>query len=185
MNLIVNELLKDEANNQVFRVLWIDEENIMAYLIDIYDRKALPFIRSVREIIDEIIQDELTKIKEDPFVPFINQAQNPKNIEYRDQAWNIIKEMVAAESDIFEKKKRAMYVKKASETYEVSLPTVRKYLRKYWQRGKRPDALLPEYFKSGGKGKERVSGTKKRGRPRKYDEQGINVDEETKKLFRV
>ncbi|MHC5722358.1 MAG: DNA-binding protein, partial [Nostoc sp.] len=51
------------------------------------------------------------------------------------------------------------------------------------------NALLPDYVNSGGKGKPKASGEKKRGRPRKYahDQEigvGINVNEEDKKIFR-
>lgn len=48
--------------------------------------------------------------------------------------------------------------------------------------------MLPDYENSGGKGKEKAAGSVKRGRPRKNISKigsGINVDEETKKIFRV
>jgi hypothetical protein len=74
------------------------------------------------------------------------------------------------------------------EEHKVSKVMIYKYLRKYWQRGKTKNALLPDYFNSGAKGKPRVAGEKKRGRPRKRVDisgVGINVDENTKKVFRV
>ncbi|MBO8156964.1 MAG: hypothetical protein H0Z32_10930 [Bacillaceae bacterium] len=44
---------------------------------------------------------------------------------------------------------------------------------------------MPDYHRSGGKGKDKSAGNKKRGRPRKTQNTGINVDESTKKIFRV
>ena len=75
MNLMVNELLKDEDTDKLYRILWVDEENIMAYLIDIYDVKAFPFIRPIRELKDDIVQDELTKIKSDPYLSYVYQSE--------------------------------------------------------------------------------------------------------------
>jgi hypothetical protein len=46
--------------------------------------------------------------------------------------------------------------------------------------------LLPDYANSGGRGKERHSTGKKRGRPRLYGGQkGINVTPDIRRVFRV
>ncbi|WP_239005453.1 Mu transposase C-terminal domain-containing protein [Gloeothece citriformis] len=68
--------------------------------------------------------------------------------------------------------------------------TVYKYLRKFWQRGKVKNALLPDYVNSGGKGKRRKAGSQKRGRPRKYKHdpeigEGINITEQDRQIFRI
>ncbi|WP_339060575.1 hypothetical protein [Tepidibacillus marianensis] len=169
MNLYVNEILEDPNSQKKHRVLWIDEGNVMAYLIDIFDERALPFIKSVREIKEEILRGELIKTKDDPFLNLITAKDLPdKYVELRDQAWNVIKEMVKNEPQIFEKNVRSSLTREAMEKYNVTYPAIRKYLRKYWQRGKTMNSLLPDYANSGGKGKERKPGEKKRGRPRKY-----------------
>lgn len=60
---------------------------------------------------------------------------------------------------------------------------------RFWQRGLNKNALLPDYNKSGGKGKERdLSGANKVGRPRKYAlnndlNEGINITDDVKKQF--
>jgi hypothetical protein len=185
MILSVNELLQDQGTKDTFRILWIDEGNVIAYLIDINDDKALPFRRSVAELIDEIIQEQLIKIKEDPFLFLRKSEEAEKNLEMRDKAWAVVRNIVDDEPAIYERNKRAEHIKNAMNEHNVSYPTVRKYLRKYWQRGKTPNALLPDYHKSGGKGKEKKSSSKKRGLPRKQDTSGINIDEQTKKIFRV
>ncbi|KOY80207.1 hypothetical protein ADM90_20325 [Lysinibacillus macroides] len=43
----VNELIKDLTCNKVYRLLWIDESNIVTYAIDIEDSNALPFLLKV------------------------------------------------------------------------------------------------------------------------------------------
>ena len=64
------------------------------------------------------------------------------------------------------------------------LKTLHRYLKTYWQRGKTKNAYLPKYSERGGKGKERVASGRKRGSPRKYnDNVGINVDELMQVIF--
>ena len=184
MNLLVNELLKNSQTNRTFRVLWVDNENILAYLIDVEDKKALPFAVRVKEIKEELIEDELIKIKKDDFLPVFSDETNEKNIAIRDKAWVIIKDIVTNVPDIFDRDKRGEMIAEVMEKHAVTKPTVYKYLRRYWQRGQTPNALLPDYSKSGGKGKEKASGSKKRGRPRKKST-GINVDQSIKKIFCV
>ncbi|MBF4360230.1 transposase, partial [Vibrio anguillarum] len=59
-------------------------------------------------------------------------------------------------------------------------------IRQYWQRGQIVNALLPDYKNSGAKGKKRIPGEIKLGRPRKYNPgSGVNVDEFIEKLFRI
>ncbi|MDF2606228.1 MAG: transposase [Bacillales bacterium] len=185
MNLYVNEILENLDTKEKYRILWIDQGNIIAYLINLNDDKALPYIKNISEIKEEILQDILIKTKVDPFINFNNEEVSEKYIEIRNQAWKIIKEMVVKEPEIFNKKVRSTLTKKAMQEHDITYPAIRKYLRKYWQRGKTINALLPDYANSGAKGRERDAGDIKRGRPRKHLSEGINVDEKTKKVFRV
>ena len=184
MNLLVNELLENSQANKIFRVLWVDTGNVLTYLIDVEDKMALPFAVTVAEIKEELIQDELIKIKHDEFLHVVKDEINEKNFIIRDTAWNMIKDIVTNVPDIFDRDKRGQMIAEVMKKYAVTKPTVYKYLRRYWQRGQTPNALLPDYSKSGGKGKEKASGSKKRGRPRKHTT-GINIDQVTKKVFRV
>ncbi|MFC6335194.1 hypothetical protein ACFP56_21390 [Paenibacillus septentrionalis] len=104
--------------------------------------------------------------------------------QLRDNAWLLIRDLVNKEPHIYEKKYRSKAINKVCETHTISYHTIRKYLYKYWSTGKTINALLPDYNKSGALGKVRNAGEKKRGRPRKYQGIGINVDESTKEVFR-
>lgn len=185
LNFFINEILQDVTDNRLYRILWIDEENKISYIIDLNDDKALPVKRIISEMREDIVTGNVIKLKDNPFIVNTIEEYTQKHIDTRDQAWKIIKEMVLDEPGIYEKNIRTAYIKKAKEAYGVSYPAVRKYLSKYWQRGKTINALLPDYQNSGARGKERAAGTKKRGRPPKYAATGVNVDEKTKKLFRV
>lgn len=93
-----------------------------------------------------------------------------KQKSIRDKAWEIVEPLVAgdAEPDIFDKKIHRSLIKEAARKHGVTVTTVYKYLRKFWQRGKIKNSLLPDYENSGAAGKERKAGEKKRGKPRKY-----------------
>ncbi|MBC1257965.1 DDE-type integrase/transposase/recombinase, partial [Trichormus variabilis] len=92
---------------------------------------------------------------------------------------------------------RGSMVKEAVEKYneerdkdKLVEKTVYGYLRRFWQRGKTINALIPDFINSSGKGKIRGQSGKKRGRPRKYAHdpdigEGVNVTEEDRKIFRV
>lgn len=173
----------------VGRILWISTDYSVAVLIDIYANKSTPIYKNVEDILNEIEINGAIIIKEDPFQVFRNENEiSEKEKEIRNKAWEIIKAIAEKENEpeVFNAKKRAEFVKKASEKFGVSNKTVYKYLRRYWQRGKHMNALLPDYKNR--KVQEKQETGKKRGRPKKYKDiigEGVNVDEETKRIFRI
>lgn len=185
MNFYVNEILQDCQLEHLYRVLWLDQDNTIMYILELDNPKAFPEKRLVSEIKDAIILGDWIKIKDSSHNFIASKDYEAKHYEARDIAWEIIKDIVKEEPAIFEKIFRTKLIKAAQEKYKVSYPTIRKYLYKYWSRGKTIDALLPDYKNSGGKGKERKAGKTKRGRPPIYGIEGINVDDATKRIFRL
>lgn len=185
MILSVNEILQEIETDIKYRVLWVDAGNVIAYLIDISDEneKALPMKRVISELREELIIGKLKKVRVDPYFSVVQQQPNEKNASLRDAAWNLIKDYVKEEPRIYEKSYRTKVISGIMQSHKISYPGLRKYFRKYWQRGKTPNSLLPDYHKSGARGQEREIKDKKRGRPRKYNGEGINIDETTKKIF--
>ncbi|MGC5325178.1 Mu transposase C-terminal domain-containing protein [Brevibacillus sp. SYSU BS000544] len=194
MSIVVNDLIcfiGNDGTETFERILWIDEGSVIAYTIDIYDANALPRTRKVKELVSELHQDHVRKHQDDPWITFINETEmNGKSLQIRDKAWNIISEIVAKENEpaIYVREKRGLLIQKAMNRSGTTKMTVYKYLRKFWQRGLNKNALLPDYDRSGGKGKEKTSGDKKRGRPRKNVYAvgtGVNVTDEIKQIFRT
>ena len=193
MLLTVNTLIRyteDSLKDTVKRILWISTDYSVAVLIDIYANKSTPIYKNVDDIINDIKGKSAIIIKDDPYQIFRNENEiGEKEKEIRNKAWEIIKAIAEKENepDVFIAKKRSGLVKRASGKFGVSNKTVYKYLRRYWQRGKHKNALLPDY-KNIGKNSDRQVTCKKRGRPKKYKDivgEGVNVDEETKRMFRV
>jgi len=108
------------------------------------------------------------------------------NKEYRDKAWNTIVDLIREEPYIYESTSRRKLILKVSKEKEISESSIKRYLKRYWCRGKIKNALLPDFLNSGAPGKERIGGDKKRGRPRKNTDvigEGINIDVSMKKVF--
>ena len=200
-HLFVNNLVEwfsDTKDKRIDRVLWISESYEIAFLIDINEEKSLPRQVFINEISDAIKSSAAIVVKKDPWARLIVEEQlSEKEKLLRDTAWKIISPIVGQEPLIYDRYQRGCLIEQAVENYAIQegndrprIASVYKYLKRYWQRGKNANALLPDYRNSGGKGKQKVAGDVKRGRPRKYANDpdigiGINVTEETKMTFRV
>lgn len=186
MNIFVNEVLYNHDEKKYYRVLWIDTNNTYTFLIDINGINANPFLKDVKDISEEIIYEKMKKVKLNSDILLTDESISSISIEKRDTAWNIIKDIVKIEPDIYITSRRTKLVKQVLCENKISKPTLFKYLRRYWQRGKTPNALLSDYKNSGGKGKTKQAKVKM-GRPAKFEEFASNfvVDDEVRKIFRI
>lgn len=185
MNFFVNELLKEESTEKIFRILWIDGDHQRLFVIDIHDDRAFPVEKLISNIEDEIVVGSIKKYRDNEITHGAGGVISEAHLARRDIHWQLICGIVNDEPGIYVSESRGRLVNQLLTNHSISKPTLYKLLRRYWQRGKSPNALLPDYYKSGGKGKEKSVGDKKRGRPRFYGDQGINIDESTRNIFRL
>ncbi|MEH2218724.1 MAG: DNA-binding protein [Nostoc sp.] len=200
-NLYVNDLIEwelDSGNKVLERILWIDEDYTIAFLIDVNTNKGLPKLKKVSEIVEEISNRLAFKQRVDPWARVIRE-EDLRDTEkvIRDKAWNIISELVLEEPLIYERKARGSLVQDAIGKYNARednnklIPkTVYGYLRKFWQRGKTKNSLIPDYINCGGRGKTKAYSEVKRGKPRTYKHineigEGINITEEDKRCILI
>jgi hypothetical protein len=177
-----NSVFRD-ANGQVHRILWAHGSEEMVWVIDIYDRYAWPKIHSRSDLVDAFVKGEL-KMVEDPVIKSLPRDEELTEAErsVRDRAWDLIGTVVKVEPDIYTPQSRAKLVKQAGGTRQ----TCYKHIRRYWQRGNVPNALVPDYENCGAKGKPRAISGRKRGRPRSISPgNGINVTDDVLKLMRT
>lgn len=185
----VNDIIKWKFNSEtkIERILWI--RNSLVVLIDINEPDALPELRKLDELEQEIIANNIEIVMDDPYIKIIKEKEiSFKQKELRNTAWNIVSKIVHNEPDIYYRETRGTLIKEVCEEFGISKKTAYKYLRKYWKRGMTINALLPDYDKCGAEGTEKSAGNKKRGRPKKFGRligEGVNIDEETKKIFRT
>src|SRR5476649_2134440 len=187
--LLRNDLLHyTHPSPRTVRVLWIAPEQSHAYVFDVAARSADVELVTLPALHADIHAGHARVLAADPYLMVVSQELlPPKHLQLRARAWQIVEALVALEPGIYEARQRGQLVAQATATHGVSHPTIYRYLRRYWQRGQTPNALLPDYGNSGAPGKVRgASADVKRGRPRKDGaEPGLNVDEEIRKTFRV
>lgn len=178
----VNEVLSLEGiNYRILRVLrleivWIELEN----------KRAFPVIESLHAI-EQLVNDQKLIRVDDPYAYLSQEDPSPgsKASEIRDKYFKIIFPLIN-EPLFYLPNVRAKIVNEILEIEDISKPYIYHMARRYWQRGQVPNALLPDYRNSGGKGKRRLAKDKKLGRPRVHSAgTGALIDEATEKLFRI
>ncbi|SHK59960.1 Mu transposase C-terminal domain-containing protein [Alicyclobacillus tolerans] len=190
VNMLIQFVSKDGTPDLIERALWIDEHHKQVVTIEIQGRTSLPKFRDAGGILTLLSLGQACVLSDDPMKRVISEDALTENERVmRDKAWEIVQVIAGAENlpNLFYPRHRAEAIKKASEVFGVSDKTILKYLRRFWQRGQHKNALLPDY-KSGALNRRSNSIGKKRGRPRKFADivgHGVNVDEETKRVFRV
>lgn len=187
--IVVNSIICWKDREQTERLLWIDRLGEITYTIDIYKNKYSPSIRYINDIMNDLNTGIAILLKYDPWLQSIREEDiTVKSKQRRDKAWEIISYIinVCGEPNIYDSSIRRKYIQEASEKFDISQRSIYEYFKRYWQRGQTKNALLPDYYNCGCKGVDKKAGKKKRGRPRKqYNGEGVNVDEETKRIFRL
>ena len=177
----INDVFKH--GRERYRILVLSGQR--AIWINIDSDKAWPeLVRTVE--IEQWILDELLRRVEDPYSELASLAveQGSKAQVIRDQRYELIAPLLANE-EIYYRSGRGRLVQSHSDETGKPKKSLYKNLRQYWQRGAMPNALLPDYRKSGGKGQKKIS-KKKLGRPRKISPgTGVTVDASIAKMFRL
>lgn len=171
------------------RVLWLNSEENTAYVINILNNKSLPEKRLISDLLTDLTDGVAIISSNDPFVSLIDDNSiSDKNKLIRNNRWNLIKDIVNIEPDIYISRKRGIILNNLVKETKTTLKQIYKLLRLYWCRGMTKNSLLPDYKNSGGKGVRKTVGTKKLGRPRKYKEvigNGIVIDESIEYIFKI
>ena len=186
--LLRNDLLQYDTERRTVRVLWIDAERTSAYVFDVAARACEASHVRVATLEADLAAGRAVRLTEDPYLVTANpEALPPRHVELRERAWQIVQELTAFEPGIYQSRRRGQLIADYTARHGISHPTIYRYLRRYWQRGQTPNALLPDYCNSGARGKTRASTAGiKRGRPRKDGAPaGVNVDEGMRRIFRV
>ncbi|MGO2242911.1 MAG: integrase catalytic domain-containing protein [Halomonas sp.] len=156
-----------------------------AIWINIDSDKAWPEVVT-RVQIEQWIFDETLRRTEDSHqeLASLPVEHGSKAQIIRDQRYELIAPLLADE-EVFYRSGRGQLVQSRSDETGKPRKSLYKHLRQYWQRGAMPNALLPDYRKSGGKGQKKSS-RKKLGRPRKISPgTGVTVDSPIEKMFRL
>lgn len=178
----INEVLRFDS--QCYRVLQLLGDYLVWINID--EPAAFPELALVSELQDAIEQ-ELLERTDDPHkaLAYESPEEGSTARTKRDSNYALIKSLIDL-PDFYSPKRRGPVVEDIIRTSATTKQTVYRLARRYWQRGQIPNALLPDYKNSGARGRRRLAGDKKLGRPRKHQSGvGAKIDEFTERLFRI
>lgn len=171
MKLPINCLIEQLEGEEVtasFRILYVDPAQSKVAIFNVELKTALPEWCDYNEIVDSILTGTTRFASIDKFLPpsFNEKELNSEQFkilkEKRDKARQIIEPLVIGENEllILLKNYRNKLIQKRIEQIELTGETISRqwilhYLRAYWRGRQSYNALIPHYFKSGGRGKKR------------------------------
>ncbi|MEZ9043035.1 MULTISPECIES: hypothetical protein [unclassified Vibrio] len=160
--MLLNQVYQYKDSSERIRVVFETIESI--WLINIDDDSAWPIFKPTSELYELIASQAIQSISE-PFTFSHVEIDSSQAIK-RDDAYSLLKILLKDHCELLDKSSRNRRIRSAVE--ETGKPRIYfiRQLRRYWQRGMTPNAFLPDYHKSGGKGKARRDVANKLGRRR-------------------
>ena len=178
--------INDVYSNQgsTYRILSLLPEQVV--WIEIDRTSALPELVLIKDLVN-LIEEGVCYITDDPHQSLL--LQTPKDGSKaqlkRDESYELIKPIVSHPL-YYLPEERAKFINEIVDSKRSTKQTLYRLLRRYWQKGQVPNALLPNYKNSGAKGKKRIAKDKELGRPRLYKE-GVTavINENVERLFSI
>ncbi|WP_413491187.1 Mu transposase C-terminal domain-containing protein [Brochothrix thermosphacta] len=183
----INQVLQSVKDSKRIRIVEIKESYV--YIVNVDAITSMPkkelftsFLTDVEQREWIIITDSFARVIEDEDLTDIQ-------IQKRDLDWGIVQKYCLKHmNDLFQKSGRERKIKEIAQELDVTPTKVKKLLSRYWQRGMNKNAMLPDYAKSGGRGKTKKLSNDKVGRPRRItisgeQRSGINITDEVKIQF--
>lgn len=178
-----------DAKEERVRIIEIDGQSV--YIVNIDTATSMPKKEDINKINEEIEVNKLVKIK-DPYLRIIDDDDlSSAQKSMRDEDWKFIqKYWDTYKDDILNKSKRAKALEYIVKDSNKGMTKVKRLFSRFWQRGMNKNSLIPDYNKSGGKGKEKELTEIKTGKPRNVDYygnrvQGINITSDVKTHFEI
>lgn len=178
--------INDVYSNQdsKYRILSLLPEQVV--WIDIDRTSALPELIPIKDLVN-LIEEGVCYITDDPYQSLLLQAPEEGSTAQlkRDESYELIKHIVSHPL-YYLPEERAKFINEIIDAKRSTKQTLYRLLRRYWQRGQAPNALLPNYKNSGAKGEKRIAKDKQLGRPRVY-KKGTTaiIDEDIERLFSI
>jgi putative transposase len=195
VNTLIQSITPDNST-VVERVLYIDSSGENVAIINASIPHADPDWHRYEDLVAALGTNESYILEIDHLSPpALSETELAsdkfKKIKSRGETdWQIIKPLVSGENAIkilFPLERKALIENRSKELMEggiikgISPKSILRKIRRYWQRGQTRHALFPDYIKSGGRGKPRKAGERKRGAPSRISKEenrptGVNVD---------
>jgi len=164
VEICVNKLINDLDIDTEYLILWVAPDNNYGYWYDLKSSKRKPLIFSLGDLTDSNAfgRYEIYDFAPEQFRDEATLTDSERN--HRDRIWDMMKDALECEPDIYTVKGRGALVNSISEKNGINKSNLYGYLDKYWRSGKTKNAFLPKYYNCGGKGTVRQSAKQKIGR---------------------
>jgi hypothetical protein len=172
------------------RILWIDGTYSVAYTFALRRPSATPRSTPLQVLVADVSTRRARLLLTDPCRAPRADAPSGKHRLLQMKAWNAVTALHRDLPQLYLPRPRAALLSAYSSVHGISVASLMRYLRRYWERGQTIDALLPDYANSGARGKTRAaSAGVKRGRPRNgatgSANAGTNTDPALRALFQA
>ena len=186
--LVQNDVLEYTGpTGRALRILWIDAADALAWTYELRSSCAQPQPVALATLEEELASGRVRRLLVDPFAAApAPESAPPGYLALQAKAWSAVRALHADRRALYDPRTRATLMASYADAHGISKSSILRYLRRYWERGQTPDALLPDYSNSGAPGRTRaVTAGIKRGRPRKGAATGTNADERMRAIFRA
>jgi putative transposase len=181
MNLCVNSVIEwyyVDIENQppiLEKVLWIEpgsseSTSNLVVLVNLLDKNALPFNRTMEELIEAEQSNLVRVLDSDPLsaTPVLEDEIEPKHKSYRDERYSVIAEIVQQPGISAYIPYIRGQIMRTLISQGIACSFIYKLLRLWWKGGQNKNALLPRFGNCGNPGKRKIrlsSLDKKLGKP--------------------
>ena len=162
MEIKLKGLIKWMGEDGFERVLCYHPDGEHYYCIATEGKSAWPFRRRISEVVEALDTGSAVAIQDDPYQQALRLeiSLTPANRKRRDDAYGVIRDLVEdPQCLVYDRRTSGAVIKQAAASHSLGtagkpahVTTVYKYLRRFWQRGARPNALQPDLHKCGGRG---------------------------------
>ena len=178
----LNTVYESSSRNCTYRVVFQDVSTL--WLFDIYNLPNWPQVIELKVFKEELSSGKLVVINE-PF-PLDMVEDDTVQMRKRDEAYAALTPLLQSPYEMMFKASRNRLIKQAIDQSGKKRIYIVRQLQRYWQRGMSPNALIPDYKNSGGKGKSRENAKHKLGRRRTTASgEGINVTKDIEDIFEL
>ena len=142
MELVINSAVKyltDTGHDPIEKVLWICRESDQIAMYELGNENALPLMRKLSEI-EELIASENALIVSYNNSLLLHEEQiSQTQMQIRDSRWELIKDIVTCEPDVFFPHERNVLIEKVMSEKKVTRKSLFKFIP-YSQRSIKSDA---------------------------------------------
>lgn len=181
---LINQVIHDLQEDCDYRILWTSSsKDLPSYWLRLPGGSNVPEEVSLDKL-SEGIEAGRYSFAPDIWHPVKSGEAGATALRLRDRAWDLIRDAVTNEPDIYNPKKRRTILLGIEAATGTKVPNLYKYIGKYWRYGKVPDALIPDYSACGKRRDPYKESSKRPGRPKVPGAAGKKLEAKDLRNFR-